>query len=118
LDVEACIASNVKFHIDLNRVNNNFGGYECFITLNEKKTDRDPIERKFSRKLALCTVSILNLKDLPSCVGEEEDGIRLKKPQWIIDKEYDYRKRWNNIIMFPGRINEVSMRNTTLDVIV
>jgi splicing factor 3B subunit 1 len=56
------------------------------------------------------------LKDLPRGVGEEEDGIRLKKPQQIIDREYDYKKRRLNKIISPNRSDDFSMGNTTPDV--
>jgi splicing factor 3B subunit 1 len=82
-------------------VSNRFGGYECFMTVNEKEMDQDPTEREVSQKLASYTMPKLNLKDLPRGVGKEEDGIGLKKPQWIIDREDDYRKRRLNIIISP-----------------
>ena len=43
-------------------------------------------------KLASYTVPKLVPKDFLSGVGGEEDDIRLKKPQQIINREDDYRK--------------------------
>jgi splicing factor 3B subunit 1 len=63
------------------------------MTVKEKETDQDPTEREVSQKLALYTMPKLNLKDFPRGVGEKEDGVGLKKPQQIIDREDDYRKR-------------------------
>jgi hypothetical protein len=34
----------------------------------------------------------LNQKELSRSIGEKEDGIKLKKPQQIINREDDYRK--------------------------
>jgi splicing factor 3B subunit 1 len=68
--------------------------------------------------LASYTVPKLNLKDLPRGVGKEEDGIGLKKSQWIIDKEDDYRKRRLNRIISPNRRNVFSRGNTTPDVVI
>jgi hypothetical protein len=63
------------------------------VTVNEKEMDKDPTEREVSHKLASYTMPKWNLKDLPRGVGEEENGIELKKNQWIIDREDNYRKK-------------------------
>jgi splicing factor 3B subunit 1 len=68
--------------------------------------------------LASYTTPTLNLKDSPRGVGTKEDGIRLKNPQHIIDREDDYRKRRLNKIIFPDRRDVVSMGNTTPDVVI
>jgi len=60
----------------------------------------------------------LNLNDLPRGIGEEEDSIWLKKPQWIIDREENYMKRRLNKIIFPDRNNDFSMGNMTPDAII
>jgi len=60
----------------------------------------------------------LNLKDLPRGVGKEEDGFGLKKSQWIIDKEGNYRNRRLNRIISPDRRNVFARGNTTPDVVI
>jgi hypothetical protein len=67
--------------------------------VNEEEKDQDPTERKVSQKLASYTMPKLMLKDFPRGVGEEEDGIGLKKPQQIIDREDNYMTRRLNIII-------------------
>jgi splicing factor 3B subunit 1 len=117
LDARARIASNVNLYTKLNGLSNRFGGYECFMIVNEKESDQIPLKEKLP-KLASYTVPKLNLKDLPRGIGKEEDGIGLKKSQQIIDKEDDYRKRRLNRIISPNRRNVFSRGNRTLDVVV
>jgi hypothetical protein len=107
-DAGACIASNVNLYVDCNRLSKRFGGYKCFMTINDKEMDQDPTEREVSHKLALYTTTKLNLKDLPRGIGEEEDGIRLKKP---------HQRRLKKII-FPSRSEVFFMGNMTPDVVV
>jgi hypothetical protein len=87
------INANIKLYTDFNRLNNRFEGKKFFMTTKEKEPDQDPTEREVAQKLASYPVPKLNLKEIPRDVGKEEDGIRLKKPQRIIDREDDYRKR-------------------------
>jgi hypothetical protein len=47
--------------------------------VNEKESDQDPTKREVAWKLVSYTAPKLNLKDLLRGVGEEEDGIGLKK---------------------------------------
>jgi hypothetical protein len=63
------------------------------MTVNEKEMDQDHTEREVTWKLASYTMPKLTLKDLLRGIGEEEDDIKLKKPQQIVNKEEDYMKR-------------------------
>jgi hypothetical protein len=45
-DARARIASNINLYTEFNGLSNRFGGYECFMTVNEKESDRIPLKEK------------------------------------------------------------------------
>jgi len=55
------------------------------------------------------------LKDLSIGVGKEEDDFKLKKPQCVINKEYDYRKRRLNKMISPNINDAFTMGDKILD---
>jgi hypothetical protein len=68
--------------------------------------------------LASYTIPKLMMKDFPRGIVKEDNGIELKKPQHIIDREDDYRTRKLNIIIHPDINNSLAMGNMTLNDIV
>jgi hypothetical protein len=47
-DAGARITSNVNLYTYFNGLSNRFGGYKCFMIVNEKELDQDPTEREVS----------------------------------------------------------------------
>ena len=59
----------------------------------EKEMDQDPTESEAAWKLTSDMIPQLNQKMWPKYVGGKEEVVSIKK---IIDKKYDYRRRWLN----------------------
>ncbi|XP_059065494.1 uncharacterized protein LOC131032362 [Cryptomeria japonica] len=111
---EMAALSAVTFDKDLYGGNNRFEGYERSIPVNnEDEEEGDAAEREIARKLASYTAPKSLLKDLPQ-TGEDDD-LGFKKPQRIIDREDDYRKRRLNRIISPDRNDAFAMGDKTPD---
>ncbi|KAL5981994.1 Splicing factor 3B subunit 1 [Asimina triloba] len=106
----------VTFDADLYGGSNRFEGYERSIPVNEEDEDQDAGEREIARKLASYTAPKSVLKELPKGMGGDEgDDFGFKKPQKIIDREDDYRKRRLNRIISPDRNDAFAMGDKTPD---
>eukprot|EP01018_Ginkgo_biloba_P035429 Gb_20157 [translate_table: standard] len=114
---ELAALSSVTFDADLYGGINRFEGYERSIPVNnDEEEDQDATEREVARKLASYTAPKSLLKDLPrGGGGDDDDDFGFKKPQRIIDREDDYRKRRLNRIISPDRNDAFAMGDKTPD---
>eukprot|EP01018_Ginkgo_biloba_P035221 Gb_14294 [translate_table: standard] len=113
---ELAALSSLTFDADLYGGSNRFEGYERSIPVNnEDEEDQDAAEREVARKLASYTAPKSVLKDLPRGGGDDDDDFGFKKPQRIIDREDDYRKRRLNRIISPDRNDAFAMGDKTPD---
>ena len=114
LQEELAALTSVSFDQDLYGAGNRFEGYERSIPVNEEEDEQDATEREVARKLASYTAPKSILSDLPR--GEAaDDDFGFKKPQKIIDREDDYRKRRLNRIISPDRNDAFAMGEKTPD---
>ncbi|RWR75897.1 splicing factor 3B subunit 1 [Cinnamomum micranthum f. kanehirae] len=100
---EIASLTTVTYDSDLYGIGNRFEGYERSIPVNEDEEDQDVGEREVARKLASYTAPKSVMKDLPRGMGGDDDDLGFKKPQKIIDREDDYRRRRLNQIISPER---------------
>ncbi|XXG52688.1 hypothetical protein AAC387_Pa03g0947 [Persea americana] len=101
---EIASLTTVTYDSDLYGIGNRFEGYERSIPVNEDEEDQDVGEREVARRLASYTAPKSVMKDLPRGMGGgEDDDLGFKKPQKIIDREDDYRRRRLNQIISPER---------------
>jgi splicing factor 3B subunit 1 len=114
-EVELAALSSLTFDRELYGIANRFEGYERSIPVNEDEEEaQDPTEREVARKLASYTAPKSVLADLPR--GEVTDEqLGFKKPQRIIDREDDYRKKRLNRIISPDRNDAFAMGDKTPD---
>ncbi|MCO5608132.1 hypothetical protein L7F22_062338 [Adiantum nelumboides] len=106
--------SSLSFDKAIYGEGNRFEGYERSIPVNEEEDEQDPTEREFARKLASYTAPKYVLNEVPK--GESADNdLVFKKPQKIIDREDDYRKRRLNRIISPERNDAFAMGEKTPD---
>ncbi|KAJ7233301.1 hypothetical protein O6H91_16G028400 [Diphasiastrum complanatum] len=111
---ELAALTSVSFDRDLYGVANRFEGYEHSIPVNEEDEDQDLAERAVAKKLASYTAPKAFLSEMPR--GEAtDDDLGFKKPQRIIDREDDYRKRRLNRIISPDRNDAFAMGDKTPD---
>ncbi|KAL2624256.1 hypothetical protein R1flu_008501 [Riccia fluitans] len=113
---ELAALTSVSFDKDLYGAGNRFEGYEESIPVNEEDEEpQNTAEREVARKLASYTAPKSVLTDRPRGEVTDED-LGLKKPQRIIDREDDYRKRRLNRILSPERNDAFAMGEKTPDV--
>ncbi|CAK9234840.1 unnamed protein product [Sphagnum troendelagicum] len=114
-EAELAALSSLTFDRELYGIANRFEGYERSIPVNEDEEEaQDPTEREVARKLASYTAPKSVLADLPR--GEVTDEqLGFKKPQRIIDREDDYRKKRLNRIISPDRNDAFAMGDKTPD---
>ncbi|KAK9125075.1 hypothetical protein Scep_013921 [Stephania cephalantha] len=113
--------TSVTFDVDLygGGSDTRFDGYERSIAVNEDDDVPDAGESEVARKLASYTAPKSVLKEMPRGVGEDDNGGDLggfKKPQKIIDREDDYRRRRLNRMISPDRNDAFAMGDKTPDV--
>ncbi|KAK7412454.1 hypothetical protein VNO78_03916 [Psophocarpus tetragonolobus] len=105
--------TSVTFDTDL------YGGsdkdsYLTSIPANEDDENLDAIDNEVARKLASYTAPKSLLKDMPSAPDSDND-IGFRKPQRIIDREDDYRRRRLNQIISPERHDPFAAGEKTPD---
>ncbi|KAL9321109.1 hypothetical protein ACSQ67_012948 [Phaseolus vulgaris] len=103
--------NSVTFDTDL------YGGsdkdsYLTSIPANEDDENLDAMDNEVARKLASYTAPKSLLKDMPSAPESDAD-IGFRKPQRIIDREDDYRRRRLNQIISPERHDPFSAGEKT-----
>lgn len=114
LEEEIASLSSLSFDKAIYGAGNRFEGYERSIPVNEEEDEQDPTEREVARKLASYTAPKSVLSDVPKS-GSGDDDFGFKKPQKIIDREDDYRKRRLNRIISPDRNDAFAMGEKTPD---
>ncbi|CAJ1961918.1 unnamed protein product [Sphenostylis stenocarpa] len=105
--------NSVTFDTDL------YGGsekdsYLTSIPANEDDENLDAMDNEVARKLASYTAPKSLLKDMPSAPESDAD-VGFRKPQRIIDREDDYRRRRLNQIISPERHDPFSAGEKTPD---
>ncbi|XP_020232307.1 splicing factor 3B subunit 1 [Cajanus cajan] len=105
--------TSVTFDTDL------YGGsdkdsYLTSIPANEDDENLDAMDNEVARKLASYTAPKSLLKDMPSAPESDAD-VGFRKPQRIIDREDDYRRRRLNQIISPERHDPFAAGEKTPD---
>ncbi|KAJ1424460.1 TOG domain [Sesbania bispinosa] len=105
--------TSVTFDTDL------YGGsdkdaYLSSIPANEDEENLDTMDNEVARKLASYTAPKSLLKEMPSAADNDAD-MGFRKPQRIIDREDDYRRRRLNQIISPERHDPFSAGEKTPD---
>ncbi|KAK3414130.1 hypothetical protein EUGRSUZ_I02637 [Eucalyptus grandis] len=92
--------------------------YVSSIPVNEEEDNLEGMDSEVARKLASYTAPKSLLKEMPRGSGEEDDAgmAGFKKPQRIIDREDDYRKRRLNRVISPDRHDAFAAGDKTPDV--
>ncbi|KAL2628794.1 hypothetical protein R1flu_013480 [Riccia fluitans] len=113
---ELAAFTSVSFDKDLYGAGNRFEGYDRSIPVDEEEDEpQNPLERVVAKKLASYTAPKSVLKDLPR--GEVTDeALGFRKPQRIIDREDDYRKRRLRRALSPDRHDAFATGSKTPDV--
>ncbi|KAK7302947.1 hypothetical protein RJT34_13844 [Clitoria ternatea] len=88
--------------------------YLTSIPANEDEENLDAIDNEVARKLASYTAPKSLLKEMPSGADSDAD-MGFRKPQRIIDREDDYRRRRLNQIISPERHDPFSAGEKTPD---
>mmetsp|Transcript_47675 Transcript_47675/g.91031 ORF Transcript_47675/g.91031 Transcript_47675/m.91031 type:complete len:1376 (-) Transcript_47675:178-4305(-) len=108
------LGSTGEFDTDL-YTQDRFGGYEQSIAVDEDEADAaDEREQSLAKKLASYTAPKAILNEIPRSETTDED-MGFLKPQRIIDREDDYRKRRLNRLISPARNDAVAMGDKTPD---
>ncbi|GAB2293651.1 Splicing factor 3B subunit 1 [Dionaea muscipula] len=89
--------------------------YVQSIPVDDEDDAADVMENEVARRMASFTAPKSLLKELPGG-GVEEAGDGFRRPQKIIDREDDYRKRRFNRIISPDRNDAFAMGDKTPDV--
>lgn len=105
--------NTVTFDTDLYGSNDK-AGYVTSIPVNEDDENLEGLDNEVARKLASYTAPKSLLKEMPRG-AEEDDDIGFKKPQRIIDREDDYRKRRLNRVISPERHDAFAAGEKTPD---
>lgn len=105
--------NSVTFDTDLYGGNDK-AGYVTSIPVNEDDENLESQVNVVGRKLASYTAPKSLLKEMPRGVDEDED-LGYKKPQRIIDREDDYRKRRLNRVISPERHDAFAAGEKTPD---
>ncbi|KAB1212465.1 Splicing factor 3B subunit 1 [Morella rubra] len=108
--------TSVTFDTDLYGGNDR-DAYVTSIPVNEDEENLDAMDNEVARKLASYTAPKSLLKEMPRGGAEDdnEDALGFKKPQRIIDREDDYRKRRLNRVISPERHDAFAAGEKTPD---
>ncbi|XP_004485595.1 uncharacterized protein [Cicer arietinum] len=90
------------------------GSYHTSIPANEDEENPDAMENEAVRKISSITGHKSVLKDIPSADNDAADS-GFRKPQRIIDREDDYRRRRLNQILSPDRNDPFTAGEKTPD---
>ncbi|GMH15903.1 hypothetical protein Nepgr_017744 [Nepenthes gracilis] len=105
--------TSVTYDVDLYG-NNRLEDYVQSIPVHDEDENADAMENDVARKLASYTAPKSLLKDMPG--GAEDSGDGFRRPQRIIDREDDYRRRRFNQAISPDRHDAFAMGDKTPDV--
>ncbi|XP_050264513.1 uncharacterized protein LOC126708689 [Quercus robur] len=98
---------------------NDRDSYVTSIPVNEDEDNLDSLmDNEVARKLASYTAPKSLLKEMPRGSDENDDVSGFKKPQRIIDREDDYRKRRLNRVISPERHDAFAAGEKTPDPLV
>ncbi|KAL3686845.1 hypothetical protein R1sor_013154 [Riccia sorocarpa] len=114
---ELAAFTSVTFDKDLYGAGNRFEGYDQSIAVNEEEDEerQDALERVVVKRMASYTAPKSVLTDVPR--GEATDeALGFRKPQRIIDREDDYRKRRLRRALSPERHDAFAAGSKTPDV--
>jgi splicing factor 3B subunit 1 len=108
--------TSVTFDTDLYGGNDR-DGYVTSIPVNEDDENLDAMDNEVARKLASYTAPKSILKEMPRGGADEDhdDLLGFKKPQRIIDREDDYRRRRLNRVISPERHDAFAAGENTPD---
>jgi splicing factor 3B subunit 1 len=108
--------TSVTFDTDLYGGNDR-DAYVTSIPVNEDEENLDAMDNEVARKLASYTAPKSLLKEMPrgGADDDHEDLLGFKKPQRIIDREDDYRKRRLNRVISPERHDAFAAGEKTPD---
>lgn len=108
--------TSVTFDTDLYGGNDR-DAYVTSIPVNEDEENLDAMDNEVARKLASYTAPKSLLKEMPRGGAEDDndDALGFKKPQRIIDREDDYRKRRLNRVISPERHDAFAAGEKTPD---
>uniref|UniRef100_A0A7C9EUK9 TOG domain-containing protein n=1 Tax=Opuntia streptacantha TaxID=393608 RepID=A0A7C9EUK9_OPUST len=112
MEQELASLTSVAYDVDLYG-NNGREDYVQSIPVDDDE-DPDAMDNEVARKLASYTAPKSLLKEMPGVGGDADDGFR--KPQRIIDREDDYRRRRLNRVISPERHDAFAMGDKTPDV--
>lgn len=112
MEQELASLTSVTYDVDLYG-NNPREDYVQSIPVDDDE-DADAMDNEVARKLASYTAPKSLLKEMPGVGGDADDGFR--KPQRIIDREDDYRRRRLNRVISPERHDAFAMGDKTPDV--
>lgn len=107
--------NSVTFDTDLYGGNNPFEGYEKSIPVNEDEENLDTVDSQVPRRLASYTAPKSIMNDMPRG-GDDDEALGFKKPQKIIEREDDYRRRRLNRVISPERHDAFANGDKTPDV--
>ncbi|XP_021756230.1 splicing factor 3B subunit 1-like [Chenopodium quinoa] len=88
--------------------------YVQSIPVDDDEDNTDAMDNEVARKLASYTAPKSLLKEMPGVGADYDDGLR--KPQRIIDREDDYRRRRLDRVISPARHDAFAMGDKTPDV--
>ncbi|XP_058207077.1 uncharacterized protein LOC131320393 [Rhododendron vialii] len=116
LEQQLASLTSVTYDKDLYGGNNRFEDYELSIPVNDEEENLDAMDSEVARKLASYTAPKSILKDMPRGTGEDLDEAGFKRPQRIVDREDDYRRRRLNRVISPDRHDAFAAGDKTPDV--
>ncbi|XP_040997990.1 splicing factor 3B subunit 1-like [Juglans microcarpa x Juglans regia] len=118
LEQQLASITSLTFDTDLYGVNDR-DSYVTSIPVTDDDENLDSIDNEVARKLASYTAPKSLLKEMPRGAGAEDDNDDafggFKKPQRIIDREDDYRKRRLNRVISPERHDAFAAGEKTPD---
>ncbi|CBI32870.3 unnamed protein product, partial [Vitis vinifera] len=107
--------TSVNYDPELYGGTNKFEDYVSSIPVNDEEENVDAMDPGLGRRLPSYTAPASLLKEMPRG-GVEEDDMGFKKPQRIIDREDDYRRRRLNRVISPDRHDAFASGDKTPDV--
>ncbi|KAK6911170.1 Splicing factor 3B subunit 1 [Dillenia turbinata] len=113
MEQQAASLTSVTFDTDLYGGSNPFEGYVKSIPVNDEEDRMDSMNSELANKMRMYTAPSSLLKAVPR--GEEEEEVGFKKPQRIIDREDDYRRRRLNQVISPERHDAFANPDKTPD---
>ncbi|KAJ8451268.1 hypothetical protein Cgig2_014040 [Carnegiea gigantea] len=114
MEQELASLTSVTYDVDLYGNNAREDYVQSIPVDDDEDADANAMDNEVARKLASYTAPKSLLKEMPGVGGDADDGFR--KPQRIIDREDDYRRRRLNRVISPERHDAFAMGDKTPDV--